>query len=584
MSRSYTNFSKKRLYITLVFLLIGVAFILYQLFQLQVVHGERYREQVNNQHMTTASNIFDRGSIFFQKKDGDLVSAATMNTGFTLAINPQRVSDIDEAYEVLSAVIELDYERFVNRASRTQTVHQEIATQLNEETMLEIRGLGLPYVQLLRNRWRSYPGNTLAAHTLGFVGFGDAQSTVLTGQYGVERTYDDILSRNREGVRVNAFAEIFSNLQNTFSDDTVVSGDVVLTIEPSVQALLETTLEDISDRWSSEMTGGIIIHPQTGAIYAMGVTPSFDVNNFTSVTDQRVFRNTLVESVYEMGSVIKPLIFAVGIDLGLVSADMPFYDAGSVTVRNRTIYNFDRRGRGQITMQDVLNQSLNTGMVHISQLVPRPQMREYLLNFGLGERTGIDLPFEARGLVNNLDTNRDVEFANISFGQGIAVTPIALVRALSAMANGGYMVTPHVVSEIRRPGHFPKKIEYPQGERIISQEASEEITRMLVEVVDSTLMDGRARMDFYSVAAKTGTAQIPSPDGGYYADRNLHSFFGYFPAYEPEFLVLLYTVHPKGARFASQTLAPPFMDIARYLLNYYTIHPDRSPLIDEDTL
>ena len=564
--------------------MIGIVLILYQLFQLQVVNGELYAEQVNNQHMTSASNIFDRGSIFFKKRDGSLMSAATMNTGFTLVVNPQKIENIDEAYDAIQSVIEIEYDRFVDRASRTRTVHQEIAHRLNEDTAQQLRGLQLPYVQVLRDRWRAYPGSELAAHTIGFVGFGSGQSTVLTGQYGVERYYDEILSRNREGVRVNAFAEIFSNLQHTLREDTSRQGDIVLTIEPSVQAFLETTIADINETWSAQETGAIIIHPQTGALYALGKTPAFDINNFQRVSDQQVFRNTFVESVFEMGSIIKPLIFAVGIDLDLISADMEFYDPGSVVVRNRTIFNFDRRGRGDITMQDVLNQSLNTGMVEISRIVPRPDMKEYLLNFGFGEKTGVDLPFETTGLISNLNTNRDVEYANISFGQGIALTPMSVVRALSALGNGGYLITPHVVSEIRRPGQFPQRISPEPGERVISPETSEEITRMLVEVVDSTLMDGRARMDFYSVAAKTGTAQIPSPDGGYYSDRNLHSFFGYFPAYDPEFLIFLYTIHPKGARFASQTLAPPFMDMTRFLLNYYSIAPDRDIVPADDEI
>ena len=308
----------------------------------------------------------------------------------------------------------------------------------------------------------------------------------------------------------------------------------------------------------------------------MGAYPNFDPNSYSKFPVGS-FKNPLVENVYEMGSTIKPLIMAAGIDVGAVTASTSYYDSGSVVVGDRTIRNFDKKGRGQVTMQDVLNQSLNTGMVLVSQRMTKQQMRDYLTAYGLTGKTGIDLPNEASNLMQNLKSNRDVEFANISFGQGIALTPISMVRALASLGNGGKLVTPHVIDRIDYPSGFQKKMEYPvQQDPIIKASTSEEISRMLVTVVDTTLMNGRESMEHYSIAAKTGTAQIPNPyGGGYYADRNLHTFFGYFPAYNPQFIVFMYVVYPKGARYASETMAPPFFDTAKFLLNYYNVPPDR---------
>ena len=227
-------------------------------------------------------------------------------------------------------------------------------------------------------------------------------------------------------------------------------------------------------------------------------------------------------------------------------------------------------------MQETLNQSLNTGMAHIVQKMGKEKFRNYFLNYKLGSETGIDLPNEAFGLVDNLNSPRDVEYATASFGQGIAMTPIAAARALAVLGNGGYLVTPHLVSRIDYDDGTSREMLYPKGDQVITKETSEEISRMLTAVVDDALAHGKYKMPHHTIGAKTGTAQIADPEnGGYYEDKYLHSFFGYFPAYDPQFLIFLYTVEPKEVRYASETLTDPFMELAKFLINYYNIPPDR---------
>ena len=227
-------------------------------------------------------------------------------------------------------------------------------------------------------------------------------------------------------------------------------------------------------------------------------------------------------------------------------------------------------------MQDVLNQSLNTGMVYVEQKLGRARLKEYLLSYGIKDKTGVDLPNETSSLISNLNSPREIEYANAAFGQGIALSPISMIRALAALANGGNLVVPHVVKEIKYDIGTSKKITHPVARAKISKQTSEEITRMLVLVMDKSIQGGNAKLEHFSVAVKTGTAQVAdNVTGGYYEDRHTHSFVGYFPAYDPEFIVLLYAVNPKGVQYAATTWSTPFMDIIKFLLNYYEVAPDR---------
>ena len=559
-------------YITGAILLLALI-LLARLYFVQIVHGDTYREKAERQYVHTVRDLFARGSIYLTTKDGESVSAATIQSGYLLAIDPTRIQDAEGTYNVLSGIIAIDRTDFMDRAKRTDKTYQEIMDEISADSAAKIEALDLSGVMLYRNQWRYYPGGELAARTIGFIGYdGDD----LVGRYGLERYYDDTLLRTDEHYSVDFFAELFTSLGSlVFDTKDAKRGDVLTWIEPTVARTLDATLKKTQKKWNSAQTGGIIINPKTGAIYALNVIPTFNLNDRTGVPISE-FQNPLIESVYELGSIIKPLTVAAGLDAGVITPSSTYYDAGRITMDTATIGNYDGIGRGTVSMQEVLNQSLNTGVAYIVKTMGKERFRDYFLDLQLGSETGVDLPGEVYGLVDNLKSPRDIEYATASFGQGIALTPIATVRALSALANGGVLITPHVAKEIRYDEGGVREVAFPDGDRVFSEETSETITRMLVTVVDDALRGGTVKMEHYSIAAKTGTAQIAdSAGGGYYDDRYLHSFFGYFPAYDPEFLIFLYTVEPKGVQYGSETLTDPFMELTHFLINYYDIPPDR---------
>jgi cell division protein FtsI (penicillin-binding protein 3)/stage V sporulation protein D (sporulation-specific penicillin-binding protein) len=318
------------------------------------------------------------------------------------------------------------------------------------------------------------------------------------------------------------------------------------------------------------------MEPRTGKIIAMSALPTFDAGNLSGIKDVSVLSNPLVEHVYEMGSIMKPLTMAIGLDAGVIKSTSTYEDTGTMTIGDKKISNYDGRARGTTPMQEVLSQSLNLGAATIALKVGNEQFTHYFDLLGFGTKTGIDQPNEGTGLLSNLDSALDIEIATAAYGQGIAVSPIAMTRALGVLANDGYAVRPHLVTRIEYTDGTSKDISVEKSERILAQKAVEETTQMLVKVVDTALKGGDIKMDHYAVAAKTGTAQIADPEnGGYYSDRYLHSFFGYFPAYNPKFIIFLYHVNPKNARYASDTLTKPFQEISRFLVTYYDIPPDR---------
>ncbi|MDP2652383.1 MAG: penicillin-binding transpeptidase domain-containing protein, partial [bacterium] len=498
---------RTRIRFLLALVVLAALLIVIRLYFIQIVNGEEYAQKADRQFASGGSGLFDRGSIYFTRKDGALISAATLQTGFLVAINPQTIQDPEAAYVAISSIASstISHEAFLAATAKKAQVYVEVAHHLPDAAGQALSARDIPGVQVLRERWRYYPGATLAVQSIGIVSYGSGDE--LAGQTGLEATYEGTLSRSGDSLYKNFFAELFSNVGNLLvSPKDAREGDIVMTIEPEVQTRLENDIANVNKKYSSKESGGIIMDPATGAILAIVNYPSYDANALQNV-DGALLGNPLVEHVHEFGSIMKPLTMTSGLDAGVITPETTYNDTGCITVSTKNICNWDLKPRGVIPMKQIIVQSLNIGAAWIATQLGQDNFRTYFTKL-FGQKTGIDLPNEGRSLLGNLLKPQQIGYDTAAYGQGIALTPVQMIRALGAVANGGVMVQPHLVSAIRLNSGIERAIDWEETVPVFSAEAARETTGMMTAVVDEKLQNGKAMIPTMSVAAKTGTAQL----------------------------------------------------------------------------
>ena len=533
-------------------------------------------------------SVGERGHIFFTDKEEANHLVASTHFGYRLVISPLEIGDAEETYEHLNEEIDIDRDDFLSRVEKRanddeyEIIKKDLPESIQKKIQKRVTAYNLTGVHTEPFKKREYVHDTLGAHVIGFVSV-DAND-VTRGQYGIESQFDALLSVSNRVVEGTG-TTLLKQLNEIRRDTEGGSGDVFLTVDINAQRELEEQLKNIQEKWNTKKVGGIIMDPHSGAVISMASMPTFNPNKYSEVSDFSLFNNPNVQDIYEMGSVFKPLTVAIGLDSGKVSPDDSYTDRGSLVISGRKISNYDGRGRGRNTpIQTILSQSLNTGAVFILQKTTVPVYREYMHRFRFGDVTGIDLPKEVVGQVDNLETNRMIEFATASYGHGIAISPIAAIRAFASLANGGFIVEPYVVKDVQQPvtggiitGTFSSEEskQLRERRRVFREKSTDQVTEYLIRAYDYAMLGGTLRNPRYSIAAKTGTAQLLDQETGKYAKgKYLHSFFGYFPARDPKYIIFLFAVDP-AAQFASETLAKPFSDLTNFFISYYAIPPDR---------
>jgi len=567
----FAKTSASRMTWVLLFFYASCALLLGRLFFLQIVHHGDYARLAAKQHQSAKTTSGERGTIAMQDRTGALIPLAFNRIEQTLAASPRNVTDARAAAAFVADAFEIQADEVQKKLEKRDDLYEVLVKKVDAKRADSLAP-GLPEGLFFEEeKRRAYPHGTLGAHVVGFVSKEESEEV---GRYGLERFYERELTGKTDffagAERTKAY---WLSLGKKIVNPPKNGSDIVLTIDYNIQLKAEEALRRAAEKWSASSGAILVVEPATGKIRALAGVPAFDPNEFSKETDFSVFLNRAVEAQYELGSVMKPLTMATALEEGKVRPTTTYEDMGSVRFGGYKIQNFDLKAHGVQTMSQVIEKSLNTGMVYVARQIGKDAHLEFLRRFGLGEKTGVDLPGELAGDISNLSEGRDIDFATASFGQGIAVTPLQTVMALAAIANHGVLMKPYVLERITDDSGNEVRREPETVRRVISAGTAEELTKMLVATVRNSF-ENRAKVKGYFVAGKTGTAQIPREDGRGYSDDVIHTFVGYAPAFEPKFLVYIQLNKPKGNRFAANTLTPFFHDLAEYMLNYYEIPPD----------
>lgn len=563
---------ERRMTLLFFFFLILFGILVTRLFLLQIVGHREYAVLAARQHRVRTEITPERGTMYVRDKTGARIPVATVRAFTNVAVSPREVADPDTVVSILADALGIDTEPLAAALARTDDPYEVIARKVSGTAADRISLQNLKGVYLEEEVRRWYPYDSLAAHAVGYAGveYGKEQ-----GRYGIERYYEHELTGDigfLEGLK--DATGFLLGLGRRIVRPPKDGHDLLLTIDLHIQEQAEKVLQRVAEKWGAKSGSLLVVEPSSGRILALAASPTFNPNDFSSVGDIGVFLNPVVQTMFEPGSVLKPITMAGALDKGLLNAATTYTDAGLVKIGAYTIKNFDGKAYGVQTMAQVLEKSLNTGMVHVARMLGQEGQRSYFERFGFGERTGIDLPGEVPGNIANLSTGREVDLATVSFGQGVAVSPLQVAMAIAAIGNKGTLMRPYIVEEVIDDSGNSVPITPERVRQAISPETAETLTKMLVAAVRNGF-ENRAGVNGYFVAGKTGTAQIPREDRrGYLDDRFIHTFAGYAPAFDPKFLVYLQLNEPKGNRFASNTLTPAFHDLAEFILNYYGVPPD----------
>ncbi|MEA2006641.1 MAG: penicillin-binding protein 2 [Patescibacteria group bacterium] len=562
--------SRFRIYTTIFMILISSGLVFFRLYALQVRAHDEYKSIASNQHKFKQEILPVRGEIFLREKNNEFPVAVNRELMTAFAV-PKEIEDLERATVVVSEALSLDQSEVARKLSKKDDFYEVLKRKLSNHEVEKIRQLKEKGIFLEGENWRYYPSGSLASNVVGYVGY---QDKVLEGIYGVERYFEDEL-QGKSGM-LEQERDTFGRWISVGSKSVTPARDgrsIVLTLNHVLQFKAETVLKNAVKRHGADSGKIVISDPYSGQILALASFPTFNPNEYSDVENVSVFRNPIVSDEYECGSVFKTITMAAGLDTGKVTPETTYIDTGQVVEAGFKIKNSDEKSYGEQTMTNVIEKSLNTGAIHVVREVGNQQFIRYVKDFGFGSKSGIELPGEISGNISNLRTNRDIEFYTASFGQGITVTPLQLVMAYGAIANGGELLKSHIIYSIQNSAGEEKKFEKEVERTVISRETANQLTLML----ESNVVDGHGKLagvPGYRVAGKTGTAQIPDKEkGGYLENATTGTFAGFGPVENPVFSMVVIIDYPKDVEWAESTAAPVFGEMSKFMFDYYGIEP-----------
>ena len=553
--------SRWRVNIFLISILLAWGLVFYRLFYLSYFQHDVFIKTAETQYQNQKSSLVKRGNIYASDlSNGENELVATQKTYAFIYVIPKEATDPALSAQKLFETVGVSIDQALKLFEKKDDPFEIVERNPSEVQLDAVRSLNFKEIAIGYEERRIYPKGNFLSQVLGFLGFdGDER----TGQYGVESFYNDQLSGK------DSTSPSFFGKKNSLTASR--GDDIVLTVDKNIQLFAEEELSFLMKKWNS-VSGTIIVQdPRDGSILAMAGSPSFDPNNYGQYQLED-FTNKSVQEMFEPGSSFKPITLSGALDQKKVTPETTYYDYGEVEIAGYKIKNFNEKSFGTQTMSQVLEKSLNTGAMFAEEKLGDKNFLNYMINFGFGQASGIDLAVESAGDISNLYSGRKINFATASFGQGIAVTPLQLINAYSALANGGRLYKPFIVRERTKPNGESIKTQPELVGTPISEKTSSQIKAMLVKVVENGF--DKATVKGYDVAGKTGTAQIASKTGGY-SEEFVHDIVGFAPAFDPKFVVLIKLEKPKGIKFASDSLSPSLGKITKFLLNYFQIPPTK---------
>jgi len=573
------NFIDNRLAFLSTILLAFAILLVGKMGYMQIWQHGYYNDLADRQHQMDAEISPDRGEIFLQdyKEPGKYFPLATNRKFYLVYANTTEVKyprDIlDKLIEVLGIEDEEKQSVVLTRLIKEDDIYEPIQHKVTTEQKAKLEEYELPGIHFIEEIWRYYPEGNVGSHVTGFV---SSPENGYGGQYGLEGFFNEELTgvkgemtydKDALGSIIPTAERVYERAENGFN--------LVLTIDRSIQFRVCDLLAKHTIKYGAAIGTAIIMNPNTGAIMAMCSYPDFDPNQYNQVESMDIYNNPAIFTAYEPGSVFKAITMAAAIDQDKVTPETTYEDTGEVEIGKYIIHNSQEKIYGVQNMTEVLEKSINTGAIWVAQELGFSKFHDYVQNFGFGQLTGITLDQEMAGNISALDKPSDIYLATASYGQGITTTPIQLITAFSAIANGGKLMKPYLVDKVIFSSGLSEQNKPAMVRQVISAKTSMTVSAMLTSVVESGHANLAAVPGYY-IAGKTGTAQVVNYNtGGYDVDKTIHTFVGFAPVNNPKFVVLVKFDHPANVEFAASSAAPLFGELAQFLLQYLQVPTEK---------
>ncbi|MCE5195303.1 MAG: penicillin-binding protein 2 [Nitrospiraceae bacterium] len=552
---------RKRAIILNTAIVFGFVAVFFRLVDLMVLDHQRLAAKANMQQLKS-EDIQVRRGLIFDRRGRELGVNVEVES---LYCDPDTIASPKTAAYNISKVINKNPKAIMAKFS-TNGRFVWIERKIEPDMAAKIKEMDIKGVSFMRDSKRLYPNGRLAAHVIGTVGI-DNQALE-----GVELKYDKFLKT--PGGKIFVSRDAKGRILSTGKDIESKGNNLTLTIDEGLQYITEKELDNAMLQWKAKAATAIMMDPLTGEILALANRPSYDTNNALKAKDQEK-RNRAITDLYEPGSTFKIIVGTAVLEEKLVNLNTKFdCRKGEINMGNAVIH--DSHKNGILTFKEVIQKSSNIGSVMLGMKLGKEKLYNYTKKFGFGEKTGIDLPGEVSGLIRPIAKWSQGSIGSISIGQEVAVTPLQVLRAYSTIANGGMLVTPHVVSEIRTPdGNLVYKFPQEDKRAVISKQTADTFKEILKTVAEEGGTGKSASVKGSKVAGKTGTAQIIDPRTRRYSkEKYVSSFVGFVPADNPRIALIVVVYEPKGQIYGGVVAAPVFKEITKQALSYLNVPED----------